>query len=37
MISKSESPEAWIKNLIASREFSGRPFIAEKAQELYEA
>ena len=37
MISKSESPEAWIKNLIASREFSGRPFIAEKAKELYEA
>ena len=37
MISKIESPEAWIKNLIKSREFSGKPFIAEEAQPLYEA
>ena len=37
MISKTESPEAWIKNLIKSREFSGKPFIAEEAQPLYEA
>ncbi len=37
MISKTESPEAWIKNLIKSREFSGKPFIAEEAQALYEA
>tara|TARA_R110002110_G_scaffold389070_1_gene601316 strand:- start:1897 stop:2307 length:411 start_codon:yes stop_codon:yes gene_type:complete len=37
MISKSESPESWIKNLVVSREFSGIPFIAEKAQALYEA
>ena len=37
MISKIESPEAWIKNLIKSREFSGKPFIAKEAQALYEA
>ena len=37
MISKTESPEAWIKNLIKSREFSCKPFIAEEAQALYEA
>ena len=37
MISNSESPEAWIKNLAKSREFSGNPFIAGEAQPLYEA
>tara|TARA_R110000744_G_scaffold150103_1_gene263253 strand:- start:2130 stop:2531 length:402 start_codon:yes stop_codon:yes gene_type:complete len=37
MISKSESPEAWIKNLNKSREFSGHPFITGEAQPLYEA
>lgn len=37
MISKSESPEAWITNLYKSREFSGNPFIAEEAQPIYEA
>ena len=36
MISKSESPESWIINLYNSREFSGNPFIAKEAQELYE-
>ena len=37
MISKTEAPESWIKNLIKSREFSGKPFIAKEAQPLYEA
>ena len=37
MISKSESPVAWITSLYKSNEFSGNPFIAHEAQELYEA
>ena len=37
MISKTEAPESWKKNLIKSREFSGKPFIAKEAQPLYEA
>ena len=37
MISKSESPVSWIINLNKSREFSGKPFIAGEAQEIYEA
>jgi len=37
MISKTESPEAWIVGLTKSREFSGNPFIAGEAQEIYEA
>lgn len=37
LISKAESPESWIINLYKSREFSGNPFIAKEAQELYEA
>jgi hypothetical protein len=36
MVSNSEAPEAWIKNLHKSREFSGSPFIAGEAQPLYE-
>ena len=36
MISNSESPEEWVKNLHKSREFSGSPFIAGEAQALYE-
>tara|TARA_R110002051_G_scaffold259366_1_gene318721 strand:- start:418 stop:825 length:408 start_codon:yes stop_codon:yes gene_type:complete len=36
MVSNSEAPEAWIKNLHKSREFSGSPFIAGEAQALYE-
>ena len=36
MVSHSEAPEAWVKNLHKSREFSGSPFIAGEAQELYE-
>jgi len=35
-ISKSESPVSWITNLYKSREFSGNPFIAREAQEIYE-
>ena len=37
MISKSNSPVDWIKNLHKSNEFSGKPFIAKEVQELYEA
>jgi len=37
MISKTESPVSWITNLNKSREFSGNPFIAGVAQEIYEA
>ena len=37
MISKAESPVSWITSLIKSREFSGNPFIAGEAQEIYEA
>jgi len=37
MISKTESPVSWIINLNKSREFSGNPFIAGEAQEIYEA
>ncbi len=37
MISKAETPEAWIVGLSKSREFSGNPFIAGEAQEIYEA
>tara|TARA_R100000152_G_scaffold19474_1_gene11797 strand:- start:1679 stop:2077 length:399 start_codon:yes stop_codon:yes gene_type:complete len=37
MISKTESPVSWITNLNKSREFSGNPFIAGTAQEIYEA
>ena len=37
MISKSESPVKWITSLHKSNEFSGNPFIAYEAQELYEA
>ena len=37
MISKAESPIKWIQNLVNSREFSGKPFIAGEAQEIYEA
>ena len=37
MISKAESPVSWITGLVNSREFSGHPFIAGEAQEIYEA
>ena len=37
MVSKTESPVSWIINLNKSREFSGNPFIAGEAQEIYEA
>ena len=37
MVSKAESPVSWITSLIKSREFSGNPFIAGEAQEIYEA
>ena len=37
LISKSNSPVDWIKNLHKSNEFSGKPFVAEEALELYEA
>ena len=37
MVSKAESPITWIINLNNSREFSGNPFIAGEAQEIYEA
>ena len=37
MVSKAESPVTWIINLNNSREFSGNPFIAGEAQEIYEA
>ena len=36
MISKSETPQSWIISLTKSREFSGNPFIAGEAQEIYE-
>ena len=36
IVSKSESPVSWMKNLTNSREFSGNPFIAFEAQALYE-
>ena len=37
MVSRAESPVSWIINLNKSREFSGNPFIAGEAQEIYEA
>ena len=37
LISKAESPVSWITSLVNSREFSGHPFIAGEAQEIYEA
>jgi len=37
MISKAESPVSWILGLKDSKEFSGNPFIAGEAQEIYEA
>ena len=37
MISKAESPITWITSLYKSTAFSGNPFIAQEAQELYEA
>ena len=37
MVSKSENPVSWIINLKNSKEFSGNPFIAGEAQEIYEA
>lgn len=37
IISKSNSPEDWIKNLHKSNEFSGNPFIAKEVIEIYEA
>jgi|TARA_R110000824_G_scaffold108637_9_gene255891 hypothetical protein len=37
MISRAETPEAWIVGLSKAREFSGKPFIASDAQEIYEA
>jgi len=37
MVSKSETPQSWIIGLHKSREFSGNPFIAGEAQEVYEA
>tara|TARA_R110002110_G_scaffold207805_2_gene419957 strand:+ start:527 stop:940 length:414 start_codon:yes stop_codon:yes gene_type:complete len=37
MVSKSENPVSWIINLKNSKEFSGHPFIAGEAQEIYEA
>ena len=37
MVSKAESPITWITSLHKSNEFSGNPFIAHEAQELYEA
>ena len=36
-ISKAESPIKWITNLTKSNEFSGNPFLAGEAQEVYEA
>ena len=36
IVSKSESPVSWMKNLTNSREFAGNPFIAFEAQALYE-
>ena len=37
MVSKTENPISWITNLTNSKEFSGNPFIASEAQEIYEA
>ena len=37
MVSRAESPVSRIINLNKSREFSGNPFIAGEAQEIYEA
>ena len=37
MVSKAENPISWITNLNKSREFSGNPFIAGEAEEIYEA
>ena len=37
MVSKAENPISWITNLKNSKEFSGNPFIAGEAQEIYEA
>jgi hypothetical protein len=37
VISKSEAPISWITKLYQSKEFSGHPFIAGEAQEIYEA
>ena len=36
-VSKAESPVTWITSLHKSNEFSGHPFIAQEAQEIYEA
>ena len=36
-ISKADTPEEWIKNLVNSRDFSGNPFIAGEAEPTYEA
>jgi len=37
VISKSNSPLDWIKNLHKSNEFAGNPFIAKEVLEIYEA
>ena len=37
MVSKVENPISWIINLTNSKEFSGKPFLAGEAQEIYEA
>jgi len=37
MVSKAENPISWITNLKNSKEFSGNPFLAGEAQEIYEA
>ena len=37
VISKSNSPVDWIKNLYKSNEFAGNPFIAKEVLEIYEA
>ena len=37
VISKSNSPVDWIKNLHKSNEFAGNPFIAKEVLEIYEA
>ena len=36
-VSKAESPVTWITSLHKSNEFSEHPFIAQEAQEIYEA
>ena len=37
MVSKVENPISWVINLKNSKEFSGKPFLAGEAQEIYEA